>query len=83
MTVILIMKLLVGTQKIMQNEVIMREQMLRMKIFTQHVKGNVHGNFEWFGLGTSSNVNNGNVVSYNSANSERDMESLSFESEEW
>lgn len=57
--------------------------MLRMKIFTQHVKGNVHGNFEWFGLGTSSNVNDGNVVSYNSANSERDMESLSFESEEW
>lgn len=31
------------------------------------MKGNVHGNFEWFGLGTSSNVNEGNVVSYNSA----------------
>ncbi len=43
---------------------------------------NVHGNFDWFGIGTSSNVNDGHVVSFDSADSEGNMESLSSDFEE-
>jgi hypothetical protein len=45
-------------------------------------KDNVHGKFEWFGLGISSNVDDGEVVPSDSADSDGDMESLSSESDE-
>lgn len=40
-------------------------------------KHNAHGNFGWFGHGTSSNVYNGDVVPSHSVDSEGNMEILS------
>lgn len=45
-------------------------------------KNNVNGNFDWYGLGTSSNVNYGDVVPTDSTDSEDYMESLSSEFDE-
>lgn len=45
-------------------------------------KETLHGKFEWFGVGASSKAHDGDVVSSNSDDSERDMESLSSESDD-
>jgi hypothetical protein len=40
-------------------------------------KEDFHGKFDWFGVGASFNAHVGDVVSFDSADNEWDMESLS------
>jgi hypothetical protein len=44
-------------------------------------KHNAHGNFDWFGHGTLSNVYNGDVVPSNYVDTKENMEILSSESD--